>query len=81
MIKILNLKNKRTTIMIKNIPINLKDYILINIITQNFRGINIYFLRTNSNKYNSFLVFLLILLLVILFLIFIICLMEIYSLV
>ena len=53
--KVLNLEDKRTTIMIKNIPNKFTRDMLINIINQNFRGTyDLFILPTDSNKFKNF---------------------------
>ena len=55
MIKVLNLEDRRTTIMIKNIPNKFTREILLNIIDQNFRGTyDIFILPTDSNQFKNF---------------------------
>ena len=53
--KIISLDDKRTTLMIKNIPNKFSRDLLLNIINQNFRGTyDLFILPTDSNRYKNF---------------------------
>ena len=53
--RIIFLEDRRTSIMIKNIPNKFTGEILLNIINQNFKGAyNIFILPTDNNKYKNF---------------------------
>ena len=53
--RIIFLEDRRTSIMIKNIPNKFTGELLLNIIDQNFKGAyNIFILPTDNNKYKNF---------------------------
>ena len=53
--RIILLEDRRTSLMIKNIPNKFSGELLLNIINQNFKGAyNIFILPTDSNKYKNF---------------------------
>ena len=53
--KVISLEDKRTTIMIKNIPNKFNKDLLLSIINQNFKGTyDLFILPTDVNKYKNF---------------------------
>ena len=53
--KVIYLEDRRTTLMIKNIPNKFKRELLINIIDQNFKyGYDLFILPTDANRYKNF---------------------------
>ena len=53
--KVISLEDKRTTVMIKNIPNKFNKDLLLNIFNQHFKGTyNIFVLPTDVNKYKNF---------------------------
>ena len=53
--KVISLEDKRTTVMIKNIPNKFKQDLLLRIIDQNFKGTyDLFILPTDANKFKNF---------------------------
>jgi hypothetical protein len=53
--RVISLEDKRTTIMIKNIPNKFTGEFLLNIINHNFKGtFNLFILPTDTNKFKNF---------------------------